>query len=263
MPKFDFGDGRGPVLAHKHINQDGSEGGWVAATATVAPTVYMSKHSRVYGKADVSEEANVSGEAQVYGQAQVFGSALLYGKARVYGQARVYGSTAVDGQARVYGQAEVYGHTRVYGLAQVSGEAQVSGQAWVFGYAQVSGYAQVEGFARVYGLARVYGNARVRGDAIISGDMEVSTDISVKRTKGASDKDTLEMWVEGEPFSDGQDLIIEVSATSEGIAKLKKLYVKMVKAGDWHHADIFFRRYKNGKTADVTDEVLSLMKKVR
>ena len=30
---FDFQDGNGPVPAHRHINPDGTTGGWVADTA--------------------------------------------------------------------------------------------------------------------------------------------------------------------------------------------------------------------------------------
>ena len=53
MTTFDFGDGKGPVAAHKHING----GGWVADTATVADTAY------------IGPDAQVSGDAQVYGTA--------------------------------------------------------------------------------------------------------------------------------------------------------------------------------------------------
>ncbi len=55
----DFQDGYGPVPAHQHVNPDGSEGGWVAETASVASTCW------VYGKARVYGEAQVSGEAWV------------------------------------------------------------------------------------------------------------------------------------------------------------------------------------------------------
>ena len=38
MSTYDFKDGNGPVPAHQHTNPDGSVGGWVADTATVADT---------------------------------------------------------------------------------------------------------------------------------------------------------------------------------------------------------------------------------
>ena len=62
---FNFGSGEVP--AHRHINPDGSIGGWVAETATVAPTAY------------IGINAQVSGTARVYGDAQVFGTARVYG----------------------------------------------------------------------------------------------------------------------------------------------------------------------------------------
>ena len=40
---FDFGDG--PVRAHRHKNPDGSIGGWVANTATVADTAYIGENA--------------------------------------------------------------------------------------------------------------------------------------------------------------------------------------------------------------------------
>ncbi len=57
---FDFGDGKGPVPAHKHPNG----GGWVADTASVADTAYVGPDAWVFGKAQV-------GDAQVFGYARV------------------------------------------------------------------------------------------------------------------------------------------------------------------------------------------------
>ena len=47
--------GFGPVPAHRHTNPDGSEGGWVADTATVESTVWVSGTALVFGNAQVSE----------------------------------------------------------------------------------------------------------------------------------------------------------------------------------------------------------------
>jgi hypothetical protein len=46
---FDFGDGNGPVPAHKHVNG----GGWVADTAYVADTAFVGPEALVYGSARV------------------------------------------------------------------------------------------------------------------------------------------------------------------------------------------------------------------
>ena len=82
---FDFGDGNGPVRAHRHANG----GGWVADTAQVAESAYVGKLARVSGEAQVYDEAQVYGKARVFGEAQVSGKALVSGKARVFGEARV------------------------------------------------------------------------------------------------------------------------------------------------------------------------------
>ena len=52
---FDFEDGNGPVPAHRHVNKEGFEGGWVAETATVERNAWVSDTARVYGNAWVSE----------------------------------------------------------------------------------------------------------------------------------------------------------------------------------------------------------------
>ena len=75
----DFGDGRGPVAAHRHPNG----GGWVADTAPVDATAY------------VGPNAQVSDNARVYGNAQVFGDARAYGNAHVSDNARVFGNARV------------------------------------------------------------------------------------------------------------------------------------------------------------------------
>jgi hypothetical protein len=120
---FDFGDGNGPVPARRHLNPDGSEGGWVADTATVEPTAYLGPASSVFG------HARVCGHARVYGDASVFGHAELFADAQVYGHAWVYGHAKVSGTARVYGRASVSDS------AKVSGDAEVGGPAIVCGYA--------------------------------------------------------------------------------------------------------------------------------
>ena len=85
MTTFDFGDGNGPVPAHKHPNG----GGWVADTATVKDTAYVGLNARV------SDNAQVYGDARVCDTARVSGDALIYGNARVYGDAWVFDNAEV------------------------------------------------------------------------------------------------------------------------------------------------------------------------
>lgn len=62
---FDFQDGLGPVPAHRHINPDGSEGGWIAETAQVASTCYVGENAQVSGSALVYENAHISSNLQI------------------------------------------------------------------------------------------------------------------------------------------------------------------------------------------------------
>jgi hypothetical protein len=48
----DFGDGNGPVPAHRHPNG----GGWVADTAGVASGVFVGKDALVYEDAEVLDQ---------------------------------------------------------------------------------------------------------------------------------------------------------------------------------------------------------------
>jgi hypothetical protein len=75
---FDFRDGKGPVPAHRHINNthrwccrtDFVEiGGWVAETAFVDPTAFISPKARVYGQAIVDFNAYVPPRMHLSGTA--------------------------------------------------------------------------------------------------------------------------------------------------------------------------------------------------
>ena len=212
---FDFGDGI-PVAAHRHTNLDGSEGGWVADTATVQPTAIIGKNAKISGNAEIGGFAVVSGDAKVYGDAWVFdnakvtgdavvsgnakvtgdavvsgnakvsGNAIVTGYAEVSGNAKVSGDAVVSGDAKVYGYAKVYGNAHVFDKAKVFDNAKVSGDAKVYGNAEVSGYAEVSGNAKVTGYAEVSGNAKVYGDALVSGNAEITGDAEVTGTGRSS-----------------------------------------------------------------------------
>ena len=100
------------IPAKRHINPDGTEGGWVADTATVAPTAHIGANARVCGT------------ARVYGNARVYGTAWVYGIARVYGNAWVYGNAQVSGNAWVSGNAQVSGIRHVLTVGPLGSENQ-------------------------------------------------------------------------------------------------------------------------------------------
>jgi hypothetical protein len=59
MTTFDFQDGNGPRPAHRHVNPDGSEGGWVADTARVSGDARVSGNALVYGNALVDSDRSI------------------------------------------------------------------------------------------------------------------------------------------------------------------------------------------------------------
>ena len=109
-----FEEGREAVQAHRHINPDYSDGGWVADTAEVASTAYIGKNAQVYNFARVIDHASVDDEAEVYGNAHISGNA------------RVYGNATATGNVQVRDDAQVYGNARLHNQVQVSGNARIS-----------------------------------------------------------------------------------------------------------------------------------------
>ena len=99
MTKFDFEDGNGTVPAHRHTNPDGSIGGWVADTASVASTVWVGYEAQVFGNAQVLGNAWVGIYAKVYGNAKLFDNAQIFDDARICGNAMVFGNAKVFGDA--------------------------------------------------------------------------------------------------------------------------------------------------------------------
>jgi len=61
----DFHDGNGAVAAHQHTNPDGTVGGWVADSASVASTAYVGPNAWVFGNAEVFGNAWVRGNARI------------------------------------------------------------------------------------------------------------------------------------------------------------------------------------------------------
>ncbi|MEI6746754.1 MAG: hypothetical protein WCL34_12400, partial [Methylococcaceae bacterium] len=104
---FDFGDGKGAVPAHRHINPDSSLGGWVADTASVDSSVYVGENVVVYGLARVFEESKLSDNVRVFGKAQIFGSSCISDNASVGDNAKIYGETHVGGNACIQGYLEL------------------------------------------------------------------------------------------------------------------------------------------------------------
>ncbi len=143
MSTFNFG--KGQVPAQRHKNPDGTDGGWVAATAKVDPTATIGTNALV------SEQAIVSGHAQIIGCARVFGNAIVKDQAHV------------GGQTIIYGNAIIQNHARVSDTAQVGGNAIISDNAWVTACSCVSGDTLVGGSRILKGVA-LHGKASIGDD---------------------------------------------------------------------------------------------------
>jgi carbonic anhydrase/acetyltransferase-like protein (isoleucine patch superfamily) len=135
-----------PVMAHRHQSSDtyyGDAGGWVADTASVAPTAWVDPG------ASVLEHAIVQGHARIQDRASVRGNALVEGYSGVFASAVVSGNAVVSVDSAVYGDALVTGNARVTDSARVFDRAVVEGTAYVHGYANVCGNATLTGTASI------------------------------------------------------------------------------------------------------------------
>ena len=107
---YDFDDDNGPVPAHRRTNPDGTEGGWVANTATVAGDVYVSPNATISGNADISG-GTISGNADISG-GTIRGGTIRGGT--IWGDADISGGTISGGTIR--------GGTRVEGDVRIGGD---------------------------------------------------------------------------------------------------------------------------------------------
>ncbi len=117
---YDFGDGGGPVPAHRHINPGGDLGGWVANTAYVCPHSTIHVESAVYGFAKVLQ-SRIGSKAYISGLAVVVISSIDCSEVR--GTTALYDSILSSGSV-VEANSIVY-KSRIYGNSQVSGNSRI------------------------------------------------------------------------------------------------------------------------------------------
>ena len=70
----------------QHQHKNGA--GWVANTASVAPSAYVGPYAIVYGQAELTERVRVEGTAQISGHAKLSGSVLVCGNKWIDGNFR-------------------------------------------------------------------------------------------------------------------------------------------------------------------------------
>jgi carbonic anhydrase/acetyltransferase-like protein (isoleucine patch superfamily) len=190
----DFGDGCGPVAAQRHVNPDGSVGGWVAeavnqsdAELWVAPGACVGGKVTLMGVVRVEGVASVTGgchlrNAVVCDNASVSEDVFIghrhpeMGKPVIAGNARVSGSgTTVIGNSVITGDAYVTGNGTEISESVVEGHARVLGgliyRSTIAGCATIAGQPNVSGGAVVRGRAAIFDKARIHGKFIIEGNV--------------------------------------------------------------------------------------------
>lgn len=129
-------------------------GGFVAATATVAPGAWIAPGAAVLDQAQVLDQARVEDHAVVRGQAIVRDQAVVRGYAQIAEDAQVGGEALVGDHARVWfgcdirGQARVEGHSVLY-LSGASDQARLGDNIFCWG-AQLSGTVRLGGDAEYF-----------------------------------------------------------------------------------------------------------------
>lgn len=103
----DFGDGNGPVPAHRHV----FGGGWVADSAHVEDTVYIGENARVFDHAILKGEAIVTEDAEVSGYAVIKDMASIKGRAVIRGSCTVMGNAEISGNVFIASHITVGGYT--------------------------------------------------------------------------------------------------------------------------------------------------------
>ena len=126
---FDFGDGQGPVPAHRHVQG----GGWVADTARVDPDSFVGARARVFGRATVGPKVALYNKTSVSGSARV-SNVVLEEAAKVDRSAQIHGSAWAT--AIISGQAHIR-DALLYGPVQVGLDAVITSTRHVFTFGPI------------------------------------------------------------------------------------------------------------------------------
>lgn len=132
-----------PKLARRHINPDGSEGGWVSDTAHVDPTCFIGRDACVYDEAQVldfariEDEAKICGNARISGNAKVSSYAYVGGFAQVGEDAIVTGASMVANRVNIFGKFIVTGYSCLYGVCEFRGVGSIYGEHYDVNYSHL------------------------------------------------------------------------------------------------------------------------------
>ncbi len=113
------------IHAKRHVNPDGTMGGFVSKTAHVESTAYIAVNAKVCGSAWIHANSKILDQAIVKENAWVREFSTIEGYAVVSGSSVAWGTKSapvkIGGQSKVYGAAKILSGTTVDGSAAVYG----------------------------------------------------------------------------------------------------------------------------------------------
>ena len=122
---FDFQDGKGPVPARRHVNQDGELGGWVAETAYVDKTCYIHPKTYIYDYATLRGNIKTSGPIRIYNNAILDGNITITGTSYIFENALIRGRVILIGNNSIFGYVYLQGSVCVYN-SKISSNNQIA-----------------------------------------------------------------------------------------------------------------------------------------
>ena len=139
-----------------HTNPDATPGGFVASTATVDSTIYLTPESQICERATVIEGVKLNDRAKISGKATIRGNVLVAGRAEVFGEAYIINPMGDD--------LVINENVKIYGNAFIQGSVVISGSSEVYGWGKVLEFVQV------LGASKICGNSIVKGFDVLSDD---------------------------------------------------------------------------------------------
>lgn len=168
----------------RHLNPDGTVGGFVAFSAHVSTGCHVGPDALVLDTATVTGLSRVVDTATVGGNASIGPAVTVAGHANVTGTVRVRDGVRIDGNAIVSGDGRITDQVRITDRAVVGDSVWICGRRdgvvdptrtlLIDGDARVFGTASIHGAARITDSAQVFDSAQVSDDAVISGHAIVS-----------------------------------------------------------------------------------------
>ncbi|MBE6842363.1 MAG: N-acetylglucosamine-1-phosphate uridyltransferase [Ruminococcus sp.] len=171
-----------------HIHKNG--GGFVADTAKVDDTVYVSENAMVLGNAVLSGNVRVEDYAVVANDVKASDNVIISGHAIVDGGGMIYDN------GWKYGSVVLSENAVISDSAVVTNSCTVSGSAHVVQKAYLADAVNVSENAIVKGMAYLYGKGNYSGQVIVDGDYANEEKL---------DKGTAFGWLDksGDKYTDG------------------------------------------------------------